>query len=530
VAVYADSVFEGIHSQITATAGRVTAAAAVETAVAVGSQLQLYPQDVADVLTALDVTDAEAWPQVRWLEQHDALELADEYEPELLRRDWEQFGSQLLDSNASGMEKAMAEVEAGRLLDINAELIIDTWDPYATFLRNLPFLAWARDVDLWEAEWSEDTKRAWVAAQFQFKSVRGSIGGIEMALDYMGRDFTPAGYQLRQHLTPPQYFFVAPDLTTEEYNAWISLMPEVRIYVGNDPGTADADLFVDDGFADDDQPTEIAVDNGWELYGRKAILRQQGRPDQSLRVIQRTETTTSFQTVDWEDIRVTGVSTQGIFADDDVDDDDLMIGLAVDEGFVDVAEENARTYSVRLDRDNWRVDTEITLQMIQPDQLGLVPLTVGYRRNSDVGTVGADLYFDDGAVGVDFIGPDLARVMLADYVYLLDPTVTTPMTETLSFFDVDRISFPKYTMELLIDLDTHEQGGEVWADEYSWWDETFFWQETNLDDFDRACRAVVAAKSLRDKALVAFDPVRPIIPSDPVTEETTPSDWVPNNL
>jgi hypothetical protein len=97
----------------------------------------------------------------------------------------------------------------------------------------------------------------------------------------------------------------------------------------------------------------------------------------------------------------------------------------------------------------------------------------------------------------------------------------------VSYWDIDRWGFPKHTMELLIDLHTKETIEDWWGE--SGWD-NMFWTETNLEHVDRACRAVVAAKSLRDKALVRFDPLRPVEPGDKITEDTLADDWVPSNL
>ena len=132
-------------------------------------------------------------------------------------------GAQVIFPNATGLEKAAADVDGERLIDMPAELIIDVWDPYRISRKNLPFLAWAYDVDLWEDGWSEATQREWVARQIEFKTIRGTIESIRMALDFAGRDFAKGvtGYNLVQYITPPQQFWLSPEMTPEEYNNWI---------------------------------------------------------------------------------------------------------------------------------------------------------------------------------------------------------------------------------------------------------------------------------------------------------------------
>ena len=89
----------------------------------------------------------------------------------------------------------MADVDGERLIGTYAEIIIDQWDPDAISYNNLPYLGYAMGVLIWEEGWSESTQREWVAQQFEFKSLRGTQAGIEMALHYTGRDFVgPQGY------------------------------------------------------------------------------------------------------------------------------------------------------------------------------------------------------------------------------------------------------------------------------------------------------------------------------------------------
>src|SRR4029079_18652841 len=98
-------------------------------------------------------------------------------------------GAKLLYRAASGLEKAMADVDGERLIGTYAEIIHDQWDPYAISVNNLPYLGYAMGVMLWEDGWSESTQREWVARQFEYKALRGTQDGIEMALNYSGRDF-----------------------------------------------------------------------------------------------------------------------------------------------------------------------------------------------------------------------------------------------------------------------------------------------------------------------------------------------------
>ena len=528
--IFTVQVFEGSHLTATATPGISSSARMSETAGATHGQGQFDPRDLTETAATGDEVNVTRDVVLSRTEFSDEIASEDGFTAEVVRREIDTFGSQLLDQNAEGMEKAMAELEAGVLLDIPAELIIDVWDAWNTFHRNLPFLAWSYDVDLWEEGWTEYTQRAWVDYQHEFKRTRGTLGAIAAALDFAGRDFVgPNSYEIKQAMVPPQGMFFSPGLTVEEHNAWIRLMPEIRIYLGIEKGDAGCDLHWDDGFwnaAPGDPLNTVdswAYDNGWELYGRKAILRQANHPTQNLRVVQREQITESRQTVDYEEISVTGFSDTGFFWGDDFwgDPGDGNAGQ-----FIDSDEVEPKLYNVKLDRSFDELSTQLHLSAVRPTQN---PINVTYERNSDIGTELPRLHYDHGFYGVDFYESDNAALMLADRIYLLDPNIATPMAIGTSFWDVDRWGFPRHTMELLIDLHTFEDATESWWGVDSSWDD-MFWSSTNLEHVDRACRAVVAAKSLRDKALCQFDPWRPVRSADVITEDTTAADWVPSNL
>jgi phage tail P2-like protein len=133
-------------------------------------------------------------------------------------------GSALLrEVSTTGLERAEADADCERLLDINAELIIEQWDPWAVETKNIPVLAFGLATTLWEdTYWVEDTKRQWLADQWTWKSKIGTQRAIEMAL-------TPSGYNIVQALLPPQGLFISPDMTKEEWDKWVHLMPELRV-------------------------------------------------------------------------------------------------------------------------------------------------------------------------------------------------------------------------------------------------------------------------------------------------------------
>jgi len=147
-------------------------------------------------------------------------------------------GAELLYRNAAGLEKAMADADAVRQVGIDAEAIIDSWDPFKTRLENLPYLAWALGVNYWDDDWSENTKRDWVARQWEFKSLRGTLAGIKMVLDFAGRDVSPFGYHVISAILPPQHAFAGPSLTTDQREDWLQRLPQLRVWRVQEAGTA----------------------------------------------------------------------------------------------------------------------------------------------------------------------------------------------------------------------------------------------------------------------------------------------------
>lgn len=151
---------------------------------------------------------------------------------------WLNYGSQLLYAAASGLEKAMIDADAPRLLEIDAEAIVASWDPYSIDIKLLPYLAWAMGVNFWNDKWSDQTKRDWVAAQWQFKALRGSDAAIEMAIDFAGRDISPFGYKVRDIITAPQGQYPSPGITQAQQEAWLASLPQVRVYLNSQSSNA----------------------------------------------------------------------------------------------------------------------------------------------------------------------------------------------------------------------------------------------------------------------------------------------------
>lgn len=452
-------------------------------------------------------------------------------------------GAKLLYRAASGLEKSMADVDGERLISMYAEIIHDQWDPYAISYNNLPYLAYAMGALLWEEGWSESTQREWTARQFEYKSLRGTQAGIEMALNYSGRDFVgPGGYEVTQAIRPPQSFWAGPALSKEEYDFWIHLMPELRITFYQGVGWDGVDvLFCDDGGAG----WHVGLDDGEALYGRKAFLRVKG-VDYPLQIYTFTKTINGVESVDYERVALPGKAGFAVTTEDFVNDD---------ERFVCAEEIVPRLVTIRIDGSYDHEQSLLHLDTVLP---GLDPIDVRYERNSDIGWANSFFFVNDWADSRNTFEPqpepepliylppnvprkytplvyyadagyDAAR-MLADRIFLYDPAIVGILSGGVSFVGVDYVSWPAYTADLMINLHTDDDAWSWFGDEGFVTDDNYFASTVQLQDFDRACRAVVTSQALRDRVRTAYDPTRLIELRERAFIETTVDQQVVNLL
>jgi phage tail P2-like protein len=468
-------------------------------------------------------------------------------------------GEKILYRSASGLEKAMADVDGERLIGTYAEIIKDQWDPYRISYNNLPYLGYAQGVLLWEQGWSESTQREWVSNQFEYKSLRGTQAGIEMALKYSGRDFT-GGYTVQQAMRPPQSFFASPSMSKEAYDFWIHLLPEVRITFYEGVGWDGVDvLYSDHGGVND----FVGLDDGAALHGRKAFLRIRGK-DIPLQIYTFTKEVNGRTTVDFERISLPGIAGPAYMQDDFVNDEQFVCAETV----------KPRLVTVRIDGSYSHEQSQLHLDTVLP---GMEPIDVRYERTSDIGWGNSFFFVGDWSDSRNITHPsDLphpdhelpdtiprpehpivlpptppntipypvppvpivyyadagydASRMLADRVFLYDPDIVGTITGGVSFVGVDYVSWPAYTADLMIDLHTDDDVWSWFGDEGFVTDDNYFASEPDLRDFDRGNRAVITSQALRDRVRVAYDPTRLIELRERAYTETTVDQQVINLL
>src|SRR5215204_5021267 len=194
----------------------------------------------------------------------------DTFDPTIVRPT-EYFGAQILYRSATGLEKAMADADAVQLFNLNAELIIENWDPWQVQTQNLPFLAWAMGVNLWPSFWSEREQRSWVARQWYLKSIRGTRKGLEEFIWAMRGE-------LKHVVAPPATAYTSKSYTLEERAAYVARFPQLRVYPyvmpGNQPWNCMTRNWHNGLFANQFFPLNAGVET---RYKRIATLWDQGQ-------------------------------------------------------------------------------------------------------------------------------------------------------------------------------------------------------------------------------------------------------------
>jgi hypothetical protein len=133
----------------------------------------------------------------------------------------------LLPANASTLEKVFA-ASGQRIQAIPAP--IDTVKRgYQTPAQFLPFAAWEYSVDVWFRDWLEATKRNITARSLQLHQKKGTLYAISEYARYAGGTVLNAE-------RPPIRIFSGPSLTIEQRQAWLSKLPQVRVFLYFEPG------------------------------------------------------------------------------------------------------------------------------------------------------------------------------------------------------------------------------------------------------------------------------------------------------
>lgn len=133
----------------------------------------------------------------------------------------------LLPQSASPLEQVFAAA-GGRLQAIPTP-IETVKRPYQVPAQFLPFVGWEYSVDVWFSHWPETTKRNIAARSLQLHQKKGTLYCIREYVRYAGGAVTTVE-------RPPIRIFSGPSLTREQRQAWLAGLPQVRVWLFQEPG------------------------------------------------------------------------------------------------------------------------------------------------------------------------------------------------------------------------------------------------------------------------------------------------------
>ncbi len=139
------------------------------------------------------------------------------------------YAEHLLPANASQLEKVLAGAGA-RTQTIPVP--IDTIKrPDQTPTAFLPFLAWELSTDIWIDDWPETRKRVVASRSLALHRKKGTAYALREYARYVDAEIT-------EIIKPPQKVFSGPSLTKAQREAWLSALPQVRVWRIRESGAA----------------------------------------------------------------------------------------------------------------------------------------------------------------------------------------------------------------------------------------------------------------------------------------------------
>lgn len=340
----------------------------------------------------------------------------------------------LLPPNATPFEVAVAETYR-RLSDVPTPLRL-VWRPWECPTNLLPWLAWAFSVDVWDDTWSDERKRHVIANAVDLHRLKGTAAGLR-------RHVKLVDSEVKQIVVPPQGAFASRSVTREEMDAWLRTMPQIRVYLAREAGSAQGlsfensegrvltgstQGFVDHAFA--------RFDAGRALYGRAARLWDRGE-EIPLKIVDLTTEREERQALRIERVSIPGNAGKGAF-----------VGRFVGHTFVGHVSKAAQVVTYRQNVSYEHRFSSLSLRSAHP---GLDPVDVRSERLSETGHAGP-YAFVKRFVGHVFAGEDRAPWMMYDRIVLHDPARAAIKVPAWSFAGHARLGIRPYTAKVVIDL------------------------------------------------------------------------------
>lgn len=100
-----------------------------------------------------------------------------------------EYPATLLPPNHTRLERHLEMVIRHQFAGLPVDVLRQFWNPATCPAHLLPHLARQRSVDVWNDAWSDERKRAVIAASIQLHRIKGTRAAIELALDALGQQY-----------------------------------------------------------------------------------------------------------------------------------------------------------------------------------------------------------------------------------------------------------------------------------------------------------------------------------------------------
>lgn len=379
----------------------------------------------------------------------------------------------LLPQSATEWETALSETNAHRR-PLPSDLVKAVWNADTCPAHILDILANELSIDVWDAQWDEQRKRAWIKRAIPLHKIKGTLACIR---EYLAQ----AGGEIVRVVRPPEGFVLAEKQSPEDYEAWVRGLPQVRIYQDRVTSTVGPFLAIDIGALEldalDDMPDPIET-------GRKAVL--------------------------WRN---------GVEEPIGVDDSGGLSALTValrqplrafgafdfDEGCLASADDLAPIYRMGVSFDGSRalnpVSPGVRLQIVSAETVSEVLPAVG-------------AYGDLGAFDLDYFADDLVSQVYYR-IPIVEPgdALTAKIGDVFGALDVSRYGIAPHRAELAIAVPG------VWSEPFMALDLSPFGtalSENDTSRLDRAFDAISSAKRMSDQIVAFTNNYRPLVAGSPL--------------
>jgi hypothetical protein len=379
----------------------------------------------------------------------------------------ERLMEQILAPNATFYERTLAS-QVDRLLRLDTDRLHRLWDPFRCHIDDLPYLAWAFSVDVWDPNWPEAKKRSVTANAVAHHRIKGTKAGMAAYLDLVDS-------KLEDLIVPPARGYRIPAMTNDEFMSWLIQLPQIRLYpylIRDPAGPRDFRMptycFRNDNFR------EPSI--GPNIYGRKATVYRNG-----VEVPVRLEAMTELG----------GEAVERVFFGDVTKSDFHSNGFRGHHFYEPTTAQN-NIVTVRI--------TPAASDLISATP-GLVPQDVKPVQIAERHVPQPGQHFHDynkSWRGDNFrIETDAAR-----WVYdrlSLHTKEDLPVGLSVRWYRGSmRYGIPAYTAQAKVDIPMTRSPARGFGGRFR----NGFRTQTDMSKLDDACGAIVAAKSLRDTVLV----------------------------